>query len=101
MRDDDYDRLMDMIGLLESGPADKTLDLEDDKILDDVAVVWSNNVEPEAFAAVLSALRDCDDDLRRNGIIDRMIHVAFEQTLLCTVTEEEWRRKVERRLPKT
>jgi hypothetical protein len=99
LRDSDYDRLMHMIGLLHSGPADKVLDLEDDKILDDIAIVWSNNIEPEELTAVLSVLRDCDDDLRRNNIIDRMIRIAFEQSLLCNITESEWRRRVERRLP--
>ena len=33
LRDDDYDKLMDMVGLLASGPANKVLDLEDDKVL--------------------------------------------------------------------
>ena len=90
---------MVMVGLLEAGPADKVLDLEDEATLSDIAVVWANQLEPENLAAVLSALRDCKDDLRRNEIIDRMIRIAFEETLLCGTTEEAWRARVERRLP--
>jgi hypothetical protein len=96
----DYDRFMVMVGLLDSGPAEKVLDLEDEETISDIAVVWANQVEPARFAAVLSALRDCEDTKRRNGIIDRMIRIAFEETQLCGLTEEAWRFQVERRLPK-
>ncbi len=101
MRDSDYDKLMDMVGLLNLGPTDKVLDLEDDAVLDDIIAIWSNQIEPEDLAAVISALRDCDDRLRQRNIMDRIIRIAFEQTLLCNLTEDEWRRKFERRLPKT
>jgi hypothetical protein len=82
------------------GPADKILDLEDEEILDDIAVIWANHVEPENFAAVMSALRDCEDSSRRNDIIDRMIKKAFQQTHQTRLSEEAWRLQVERRLPK-
>jgi hypothetical protein len=95
----DYDRFIVMVGLLEVGPADKILDLEDEETLDDIAVIWANHVEPENFAAVLSALRDCEDRSRRNEIIDRMIKKAFQQTHLTRLSEEAWRLEVERRLP--
>ncbi|HKP86934.1 MAG TPA: hypothetical protein VJZ26_12605 [Blastocatellia bacterium] len=101
IRESRYDKLMDMVGLLKLGPADKALDLEDDAVLDDIIILWSNQIDPEELAAVISALRDCDDSLRQRNIMDRIIRIAFEQTLLCTVTEDEWRRRVERRLPKT
>lgn len=100
MRESDYDKMLVMVGLLKVGPADKILDLEDEALLDDIVAVWANQIEPEELAAVLSALRDCDDDLRRNDIIDSMIRIAFEQTQLCGLTEEQWRLRVERRLPK-
>jgi hypothetical protein len=96
----DYDKMLVMVGLLKTGPTDKVLDLEDDALLDDMMVDWSNQIEPEELAAVLSALRDCDDSLRQRDIFDRMIRIAFEQTQLCGVTEEQWRLRVERRLPK-
>jgi hypothetical protein len=95
----DYDKLLVMVGLLEVGPADKILDLEDEQTIDDIAVIWANHVEPENFAAVLSALRDCDDRSRLNGIIDTMIKIAFQQSHVSRINEEAWRLEVERRLP--
>jgi tetratricopeptide (TPR) repeat protein len=100
MTETDYDKLMVMVGLLKSGPADKMLDLEDDVVLDNIMVAWSHLVDPEDLADVLSALRDCEDSLRQSDIIDKMIRIAFEETQLCGITEEAWRLRVERRLPK-
>ena len=100
MSEFEWNKLMVAVGLVKSGTTDKILDLEDEEILDDIAVIWANHVEPENFAAVLSALRDCDDSLRRNDIIDRMIKKAFQQTHLTRMSEEAWRLEVERRLPK-
>ena len=94
----DYDRLIVMLGLLKSSPADETLDLEEHP-LDDIAVGLANHIEPDQLAGVLSALRDCEDDSRRNGIIDRMIKKAFQQSHESQMTEEDWRLKVERKLP--
>jgi hypothetical protein len=95
----DYDKMLVMVGLLKAGPADKILDLEDEAVLDDLIVIWSAQIEPEELAAVLSALRDCEDRIRQRDIIDRMIRIAFEQTQLCGLTEEQWRLDVERSLP--
>ena len=92
--------MMGMVGLLKNGPADKVLDLEDEETLNDIAVVWAHQVEPEELAAVMSAIRDCEDRIRQRNILDRMIRVAFEETRLCGLTEMEWRLEVERRLPK-
>jgi hypothetical protein len=100
MSEFEYDRLMVSVGLLKSGPADNILDLEDEETLDDLIVVWANHIEPDVLAGVLSALRDCEDRLRQRGIIDRMIRKAFEQSPLRSLTEEAWRLRVERRLPK-
>lgn len=96
----DYDKFIVMVGLLEAGPADEIVDLEDDETLRDIMIVWAHQIEPEELAAVLSALRDCENDKRRNDIIDRMIRIAFEETQECGLNEEEWRLRVERRLPK-
>jgi hypothetical protein len=97
--EDDYYKLMIMLGLVRIGPTNKILDLEDEETLDDIAVIWATHVGPENFAAVLSALRDCHDSLRRNEIIDRMIKKAFQQSHESRMTEESWRLKFERRLP--
>jgi tetratricopeptide (TPR) repeat protein len=96
----DYDRFMLMVGLLRNEPADKILDLEDEETISDIAVVWANQVEPEQFAAVMSAIRDCEDRNRLRDIIDKMIRIAFQETQLCGLTEEAWRLRFERRLPK-
>jgi tetratricopeptide (TPR) repeat protein len=100
MSEFEYDRLMVSVGLLKSGPADHILNLEDEETLDDLIVVWANHIEPDVLAGVLSALRDCEDRTRQRGIIDRMIRKAFEQSPLRSLTEEAWRLRVERRLPK-
>jgi hypothetical protein len=100
MNEFEYDRLMVSLGLLKSGPAENILDLEDEETLDDIVVVWANHIEPDVLAGVLSALRDCEDRTRQRGIIDRMIRKAFEQSPLRSLTEEAWRLRVERRLPK-
>jgi tetratricopeptide (TPR) repeat protein len=100
MSEFEYDKLMVSVGLLKSGPAEDVLDLEDEETLDDIVVVWANHIGSEVLAGVLSALRDCNDSFRRNEIIDRMIRKAFESSHLCGLTEEAWRLRVERRLPK-
>ena len=100
IQESEYDKLVSMVGLLKSGPADNVLDLEDQAVLDDLIIMWSHQIDPEELVAVLSALRDCDDSIRRNTIIDRMIRIAFEETQECGLNEEAWRLRVERRLPK-
>jgi hypothetical protein len=95
----EYNRLMFMFGLIKSDAATNILDLEDDAVLDDLMVDWANLVEPEKLAAVLSTLRDCEDDRRRTDLIDRMIRKAFENSRTCGISESEWRLKVECRLP--
>jgi hypothetical protein len=99
-QESDYIKMMGMVGLIKSGPSDKVLDLEDNAVLDDLIVMWSHQIDPEELVAVISALRDCDDRIRQKTIMDRIIRIAFEETQLCGLTEEEWRRNVERRLPK-
>jgi hypothetical protein len=99
MSEFEYDKLMVSVGLLKGGPSEKILDLEDEETLDDIVVVWADHIGAETLAGVLSALRDCDDNFRRNEIIDRMIRKAFESSHLCGLTEEAWRLRAERRLP--
>jgi hypothetical protein len=95
----DYDRFMVMVGLLDSGPAEKVLDLEDEETISDIAVMWAHQVEPEELAAVMSAIRDCEDRMRQRNILDRFIRIVFEETQECGLNEEAWRLRVERRLP--
>lgn len=100
VRENDYIKLVISLGLLDSGPSDKVIDLEDEALLSDIIMIWCNMIEPEQFASVMSALRDCKDDQRRDEIIDNMITIAFKQTHTSMQTEQEWRLIVERRLPK-
>ena len=95
----EYKRMMYLLGLVESGPAEQIIDLEDDALLDSIIMNWCNLIEPEQFVAVVSALRDCKDDLRRKAIMDNMITIAYQQTASNTDSESEWRKKVECRLP--
>jgi hypothetical protein len=60
---------------------------------------WVNGgVEPDQFAAVMSALRDCEDQLRLTNILDRMISYAFRETSHNIECEDRWRRQVEAQL---
>ncbi|MFP5263830.1 MAG: hypothetical protein ACLGJB_18270 [Blastocatellia bacterium] len=95
----EYDKMMLMLGLVKGGPEDAVIDLEDEIVLNDLMVEWAHLIEPEELAGVISAFRDCEDDSRRNNILDRMISKVFECSRACNITEPEWRLQVERRLP--
>jgi hypothetical protein len=95
----EYNKLLFISGMVESGPLEQVIDLEDKKLLNELITRWANLIEPEELAAVMSALRDCEDDLRRADIIDNIIRKAFEYSATCNLTEAEWRTKVECRLP--
>src|SRR6185369_11012561 len=83
--------------LLDQGP--RHLDLESPGELEELTIRWLNGaVEPEELAAVLSALRDCEDDLRRTSILDQMISYAFTETAEQHQSESDWRGRVEARL---
>jgi hypothetical protein len=99
LSESEYDKLIYSLGLMNSGPASDVIDLEDKALLDDIIEVWCNMIEPDQFAAVMSALRDCKDDQRRESIMDDMISFAYQRTPSSRESESEWRRKVERRLP--
>jgi hypothetical protein len=98
--DSEYDKMMFMLGLVRSGPAEQVIDLEDETVLTELIIDWAHLIEPEELAAVMSALRDCTDDWRRTNIMDSIIRKAFEYSRTCNITEAEWRLKVECRLPK-
>ena len=95
----EYNKLIVMFGLLDAGPAAAFIDLEDETTLDDLMVVWAYQIDPEQLTGVLSALRDCKDDQRRNNLLDRMIRKTFQCGMESKLTEEEWRLKFERKLP--
>jgi hypothetical protein len=81
--------MMFMLGLVKTGAAEQVIDLEDETVLNDLIIKWSHLIGPDILAAVLSALRDCEDNIRQRNILDRMIRIAFEQTQVCGMTDEE------------
>jgi hypothetical protein len=95
----EYNKMVLMLGLVKSDAAPNVIDLEDEKVLNDLMIEWAHLIEPDELAGVLSALRDCEDDQRRTTIIDKMIRKVFEYSRVCNITESDWRLQVERRLP--
>jgi tetratricopeptide (TPR) repeat protein len=80
----------------------RQIDLETPSSLEEIITLWINcGIAPEQFAAVMSSLRDCDDDLRRKNILDRMITLAFRETSQSIESEDRWRERVEARLQAT
>jgi hypothetical protein len=98
-----FDRLLQAAGLVVEEDRQNEIDLESPGSLEEMITHWVNGgVEPEQFAAVMSALRDCDDQLRITNILDRMISYAFRETSQNIDCEDRWRRKVEAQLePRT
>jgi tetratricopeptide (TPR) repeat protein len=99
IHESEYTKFIILLGLLTSSASDQEIDLEDETTLNNLMIDWAHLIEPEELAAVMSALRDCEDDLRRTNIIDSIIRKAFEHSRTCNMTEAEWRLRVERRLP--
>ena len=95
-----YDNIAAQTGMLKTGPASKVLDLEDETLMTDKLIEWAHMIDPEDLAGVISALRDCDDHTRQANLMDAMIRKFFEYSSACGASEEAWRKKVERRLPK-
>ena len=95
-----YDNIAAQTGMLKTGPASKVIDLEDETVMTNKLIEWAHMIDPDELAGVMSALRDCDDNTRRANLIDAMIRKFFEYSSACGASEEVWRKKVERRLPK-
>jgi hypothetical protein len=74
----------------------KGINLEAENRLERLIRLWVNGeCGPDEFAAVMSVLRDCADDARRNNILDRMISYSFYETRERMESEAEWRKRVE------
>lgn len=77
----------------------KKIDLDAKNHLEVItSLMLAGNLGPYGFAAIMSALRDCEDDERRRNLIDRMITHSFHEAREQTESEDEWRRRVEARL---
>ena len=77
----------------------RRIDLESKSTLEDLMCLWANNdLNPNDYVAVLSALRDCKDNLRVKNIIDEMITYIFRFTQERMQGEAMWRKRVEAKL---
>lgn len=79
--DQHYDKMLDAVGLVKPDQGPKEIDLESDSYLSRLVIHWCGAIDCEWIVAVISALRDCQDDLRRNNIINRFISFAFRESL--------------------
>ena len=95
-----YKKMLASVGMVKRGASAKEIELDDLAFMADLISDWCNLIDPRLFIGVISALRDCDDRVRRTNIMDNMISEAIRQTDDSIESEEESRRKYERRLPK-
>jgi hypothetical protein len=96
--DQDYVKMLEAVGLVKIDQGPKEIDLESDSYLSRMVIHWCGAIDCEQIAAVMSALRDCNDDLRRNNIINKIISFAFRESLQHFESENDWRKRVEARL---
>ncbi len=77
----------------------RRIDLESKSTLEDLMCLWANNdLNPNDYVAVLSALRDCNNPLRFKNIINEMITHIFRFTQERMQGEAMWRKRVEAEL---
>ncbi len=101
--DADLDRLFAFAIEIDDQPIHsrrpRRIDLEGKGTLEDLMCLWANNdLDPDDYVAVLSALRDCKDNLRRQNIINEMITYIYRFTQERMQGEAFWRKRVEARL---
>lgn len=101
--DADLDRLFAFATEIDNQPSrsrrPRRIDLESKSTLEDLMCLWANNdLDPNDYVAVLSALRDCDNNLRRQNIINEMITYIYRFTQERMQGEAMWRKRVEAEL---
>lgn len=96
------DRMLEAAGVIgtdeEESPVylTKTINLERRSFLEELISIWvESEIGPDDFAAVMSALRDCQDEFRLSNLIDQMISYSFHATTCRIHSEEDWRRELE------
>lgn len=52
--DSEYDKMMFMLGLVKSGPAEQVIDLEDETVLTELIIDWAHLIEPEELVGHLT-----------------------------------------------
>ena len=97
-RGQDYERMLEAVGLVKEDEYPQEIDLESRSTLDDMVTDWCAAVGAEEFGRVLSALWNCDDRFRLKNIIDTMLMFAFRESQAGMKSEDEWRDKIEARL---
>ena len=92
------DKMLEVAGVIgldeDENPVYKTrtISLEHKDYLERLISLWvQGEVSPDDFAAVISAIRDCDDTPRRNDILDRMISYSFHASPRRIKSEDKWR----------
>jgi tetratricopeptide (TPR) repeat protein len=97
------DRLLEFASELDDQPAQprrpREINLEERGNLEMLISLWTTgDLNIDDHVAVLSALRDCDDNLRRKNIINLMISYMFRFTQERMEGEHFWRKRVEAQL---
>jgi hypothetical protein len=92
------DKMLEVAGVIgldeDENPVYKTrtIDLEHKSYLERLINLWvQGEVSPDDFAAVISAIRDCNDTFRRNNILDQMISYSFHASPQRIKSEDKWR----------
>jgi hypothetical protein len=94
-----YKKMLLATGVVKRDASAKEIDLEDLGLVADLMSDWCNMIDPGLFIGVMSAIRDCVDYTRQKNIIDSFISEAIRQTDDSIESEDEYRRKYERKLP--
>jgi predicted kinase len=99
----DLDRLLEFASGLDYTPASarrpREINLEEKGTLEMLVSLWtSGDLNIEDQVAVMSALRDCDNQLRQKNIINSIISYMFRLTQERMEGEHFWRKRVEARL---
>jgi hypothetical protein len=103
LTEDSLDRLLAFASELDDRPLQphrpREIDLEEKGMQEMLMSLWtSGDLNLEDHVAVLSALRDCDNNLRMKNIINSMISYIFRFTQERMDGEHFWRKRVEARL---
>jgi hypothetical protein len=85
-----------VVASVETFAGSRTVDIDDPGVLERSVRMWFNEeTNPEEFATVMSALRDCTDESTRRRLLDQMISFAFRESTSRFGSEAEWRGRVE------
>ena len=101
LKEESLDRLFAFAMELDEPQARRRrqINLEDKGTLEVMMTLWTTgDLDIGDHVAVLSALRDCDNNLRRQNIINEMITYMFRLTQEGMQSESFWRKRFEAEL---